>query len=176
MLASKCLALKNLDIGDCDLDGSGIVPLSKGLDHNDSLGVLDLRMNSIGADGAAAIAEVTHLNSSLRKIYLPHDSGTGVESIAQSLTNYTSTLEALVIELLTSAGLNAISSYLPDMNGLKRLIIHVARGSTPQCTDSFLEALERNNELTYVGLGFVDGEEYRTFRQETLPKVNHIQI
>ena len=106
-------ALKSIDIITLNLSGNdnaigvdGAVALAEALHHNSTLKELFLDNNSISDDGAVALAKALHHNSTLKRLYLSSNSisDDGAEALAQALC-HNSTLEILDLSN------NSISDY-----------------------------------------------------------------
>lgn len=92
----------------------------------------------------------------------------GAAALAQALTSNT-TLSYLEIQGgFSEPGLNAFSSCLPSMRGLKSLSFYL-HCLSPQNAIQFLEALSRNTELEHVDLS--GGPDIDSLFKEMKPKV-----
>ena len=70
-------SLKTLGMASCSIDGEGAELLSTGLEENQTLLGLDLRQNLINVNGAAALASMLTVNTSLKMLYLSHNKQIG---------------------------------------------------------------------------------------------------
>ena len=70
-------SIKTVGMVKCSIDGEGAELLSTGLEENRTLLGLDLRCNPINVNGAAALASMLTVNTSLQILYLSHNKQIG---------------------------------------------------------------------------------------------------
>ena len=140
--------VETLDLSCNDLSDTDVSALSSTLRGNTSLKELKLYNSRIGSQGAAALANALYDNSTLKSLCLCNNQvgDAGAAAFARALTSNT-TLAHLGISHFSEEGLNAFSSCLPSMNGLKSLFLADIDGLSPQSENQFLKALNRNDEL-----------------------------
>lgn len=134
----------------------------------------NLGWNGIGADGAAAIADMLRHNTSLKEVSLTSNpiGDAGADALTQALTVNT-TLKDIRLDGVGHRGLDLIACHLPAMSGLTRITIFDLNGLTPQIVDSFIEALERNTELESVCLRAYNDPDAERLIEGIMPRVNH---
>ena len=88
----------NLSENDNAIGDDGAVALAEALHHNSTLKELYLSTNSIGDDGAVALAKALHHNSTLKILYLSYNgiSDDGAVALAKAL-HHNSTLDGLIL-------------------------------------------------------------------------------
>jgi Ran GTPase-activating protein (RanGAP) involved in mRNA processing and transport len=145
--------LMGLNLGNNNLRDAGVSALSRGLQHSSCrLQKLDLSENSITSTGANGLANMLYYNRSLRELNLGFNplGDDGATSIAIALQR-NRTLHWLSLRrcLITNAGAMAFANTLPNMSGLKELIM-VKNSIDHTGTSALLEGLRRNMELEYL--------------------------
>ena len=156
LLQQSVLQFRELVIGDCHVTSEGAVQLARGLIENQYLTVLNMRYNSIGDTGAAALGDMLKYNTSLQEIDIGGCSilSQGAVQIAAGLTE-NSTLRVLYMDQneLGVVGAEAIGRMLVQNNTLQEL--NLSEDDTlGDGVSTLLSSLHKNKTLCLLKLSW----------------------
>ena len=148
ILQQPMCQLRELYIGDCNIDSGGALQLAAGLTHNQSLEVISISDNPIGDTGAAALCDAISNNTILQRLSMDSCEITskGFIEVSSSLTNTSLQELDMVGNSLGMDGAKAVSKMITDNNTLKFLDLR-DDDSLEEGVDIIISSLQSNNSL-----------------------------